>query len=196
MGLTSTKRLFNAGLFVGVSSASPRVNSIQKGLILAGYYTGGRLSDLARLKWSNVDLSEDEDGPKGKITFYQQKTEAKMGQKAKVETPIHPEVQEYLVASAGIDNPNAPVFPELYDKLGPGKSGLSMAFKRIMERAGIDGGLIRVSYVVFSKRRGLVTNSTAAAAALACVTCVGQPVTSLRNQLVGRSREQSQKAHR
>ena len=116
-----------------------------KGLILAGYYTGGRLSDLARLKWSNVDLSEDEDGPKGKITFYQQKIEAKMGQKSKVETPIHPELQEYLVASAGLDNPNAPVFPELYDKPGPGKSGLSMAFRRIMERAGIDGGLIRVA---------------------------------------------------
>jgi integrase len=114
-----------------------------KGLILAGYYTGGRLSDLARLKWSNVDLSEDKDGPKGTITFYQQKTEGKMGAKSKVITPIHPELHEYLVASAGLDNPNAPVFPELYDKPGPGKSGLSMEFKRIMAKAGIDGGLIR-----------------------------------------------------
>jgi integrase len=116
-----------------------------KGLILAGYYTGGRLSDLARLKWSNVEFLEDKDGPKGKITFHQQKTEAKMGHKAKVEIPIHPELHEYLVASAGIDSPNAPVFPQLYDRPGPGKSGLSMAFKRIMERAGIDGGLIRIA---------------------------------------------------
>jgi len=116
-----------------------------KGLILAGYYTGGRLSDLARLKWSNVKLLEDKDGPKGKMTFYQQKTEAKMGHKAKVEIPIHPELHEYLVASTGIDSPNAPVFPELFDQPGPGKSGLSMAFKRIMAKAGIDGGLIRVA---------------------------------------------------
>jgi integrase len=29
-----------------------------KGLILAGYFTRGRLSDLARLKWRNVDLTE------------------------------------------------------------------------------------------------------------------------------------------
>jgi integrase len=116
-----------------------------KGLILAGYYTGARLSDLAHLKWSNVDLSEDKDGPKGTITFYQQKTGGKMGAKSKVVTPIHPELHEHLVASAGLDNPNAPVFPELYDKPGPGKSGLSMGFKRIMERAGIDAGLIRTA---------------------------------------------------
>jgi integrase len=110
-----------------------------KGLILAGYYTGARLSDLARLKWTSVDLAE------GIITFFQQKTEAKMGRKAKVTTPIHPHLYEYLLARAGLDKPNAPVFGELYDKPVPGKSGLSMAFRRIMERAGIDGGLMRVS---------------------------------------------------
>jgi integrase len=109
-----------------------------KGLILAGYYTGARLSDLARLKWANVDLAERT------ISFYQQKTEAKMGRKAKVLCPIHPDLHEYLLwARAGLDKPGAPVFGELYDKPGPGKSGLSMAFKRIMERAGIDGGLMR-----------------------------------------------------
>jgi integrase len=42
-----------------------------KGLILAGYFTGGRLSDLARLKWSNVDLKEKT------ITFVQKKVEGK-----------------------------------------------------------------------------------------------------------------------
>jgi hypothetical protein len=39
--------------------------------------------------------------------------------------------------------PSAPVFPELHHKPGSGKSGLSMAFKRIMERAGIPAGVIR-----------------------------------------------------
>ena len=39
--------------------------------------------------------------------------------------------------------PNAPVFPELHGKSGSGKSGLSMAFKRIMAKAGIDAGVIR-----------------------------------------------------
>jgi integrase len=107
-----------------------------KGLILAGYYTGARLVDLARLKWSNVDLSEKT------LTFWQKKTEGKTA-KAKVKIPLHPELEDYLIAHGSIDKPDAPVFPELYNKPGPGKSGLSMAFKRIMAAAGIDGGLIR-----------------------------------------------------
>ena len=108
-----------------------------KGLIIAGFYTGARLTDLVRLRWSNVDLEEKT------ITFLQQKTQAKVGSKARIKIPIHPQLEEYLVSGALSDNPDAPVFPELYLKPGAGKSGLSMAFKRIMEKAGIDGGLIR-----------------------------------------------------
>jgi integrase len=107
-----------------------------KGLILAGYFTGGRLSDLARLKWSNIDLSEKT------ITFVQRKVEGK-SPKARVKIPTHQALEEYLVSGAISDSPNAPVFPQLYDKPGAGKSGLSMAFKRIMEKAGIAAGVIR-----------------------------------------------------
>jgi integrase len=107
-----------------------------EGLILAGFYTGGRLRDLSQLKWSNVDLTEKT------ITFWQKKTEGKTP-KAKVKIPLHPELEEYLILRAGIDNPSAPVFPQLFGKQGPGKSGLSMAFKRIMERAGIVAGVMR-----------------------------------------------------
>jgi integrase len=64
-----------------------------KGLILAGYFTGGRLSDLARLKWSNVDLTEKT------ITFVQRKVEGK-SPKARVKIPIHPALEEYLVSGA------------------------------------------------------------------------------------------------
>jgi integrase len=119
-----------------------------KGMILAGYYTGARMSDLARLKWSNIDLEEKT------ITFWQKKTEAK-SPKAKVKIPIHPELEEYLISGPLSDNPNAPVFPQLHQKPGSGKSGLSMAFKRIMQRAGIDGGIIR-------ERRGAAGRSVSA----------------------------------
>jgi integrase len=119
-----------------------------KGMILAGYYTGARLSDLARLKWSNIDLQEKT------ITFWQKKTEAKSA-KAKVKIPIHPELEEYLISGPLNDNPDAPVFPQLHQKPGSGKSGLSMAFKRIMQRAGIDGGIIR-------ERRGEAGRSVSA----------------------------------
>jgi integrase len=103
-----------------------------KGLILAGFYTGARLSDLAQLQWRNVDLIAKT------ITFVQRKTDAK------VVIPLHAELEEYLLRRTSSDSTQAPVFPELYDKPGAGKSGLSMHFKRIMARAGIDGGLIRL----------------------------------------------------
>ena len=107
-----------------------------KGLILAGYFTGGRLSDLARLKWSNVDLTEES------ITFIQRKVEGKTP-KARVKIPIHPVLEEYLLSRPIRALSSAPVFPELHDKPGAGKSGLSMAFKRIMDKAGIAAGVIR-----------------------------------------------------
>ena len=108
-----------------------------KGPIISAYYTGGRLSDLARLTWSNVDLSQN----KKVIRFIQKKTKGKTP-KAKVEIPIHEALEEYLLSRPISDVPNAPVFPELHDKPGSGKSGLSMAFKRIMAKAGIDAGVI------------------------------------------------------
>jgi integrase len=107
-----------------------------KGLILAGYFTGGRLSDLARLKWSNVDLTEKS------ITFIQRKVEGKTP-KPRVKIPIHPVLEEYLLSGPISAAPSAPVFPELHDKPGAGKTGLSMAFKRIMDKAGIAAGVIR-----------------------------------------------------
>jgi integrase len=56
-----------------------------KGMILAGYFTGGRLVDLARLTWGDIDLSERT------VTFVQRKTGAS------VQIPIHPEFYEYLL---------------------------------------------------------------------------------------------------
>ena len=41
------------------------------------------------------------------------------------------------------NDPKGPVFPKLFDKPGTGKSGLSMSFKRLMQRAGIDDGVAR-----------------------------------------------------
>ena len=109
-----------------------------KGLIISAYYTGGRLSDLARLTWSNIDLSQN----KKVIRFMQKKTKGKIP-KSKVEIPIHEALEEYLLSGPTSGGPNAPVFPELHGKPGSGKSGLSMAFKRIMAKAGIDAGVIR-----------------------------------------------------
>jgi integrase len=100
------------------------------GAILCGYYTGLRLRDITDLQWSAVDLE-------GRIIKV---TTRKTGKTVTV--PIHPQFAAWLdKQTRGIGK--APVFPTLAGKAGGGKSGLSMAFRRIMERAKIKGRLLR-----------------------------------------------------
>jgi integrase len=102
-----------------------------KGMVVAGFYTGARLGDLANLTWGNVDLFERT------ITFTQKKTGAK------IKIPIHPALQDYLETLPSKDSEKAPLFPALNGKTSAGKSGLSMAFGRLMASAGIEQGAIR-----------------------------------------------------
>jgi integrase len=101
-----------------------------KGAIFAAYYTGLRLRDVTELRWENIDLDA------GLLRVRTIKTGAV------VVIPAHHEFAKWLrKQTRGIAK--APVFPELAGKAGSGKSGLSMAFKRIMERAGIKGRILR-----------------------------------------------------
>ena len=96
----------------------------------SGYFTGGRLIDLSRLPWSAWDREQNV------ISFKQRKTGGA------VMIPVHPGLVRYLaVLPAGVGR--APMLPQLSAKSGTGKSGLSMAFKRIMAAAGIDAGVAR-----------------------------------------------------
>ena len=69
-----------------------------KGLILAGFYTGARLMDLAKLEWSNVS--------DGFIQFRQGKTGGSF------QIPIHAELQAWLTTHSGVGF----VFPNLSEK--------------------------------------------------------------------------------
>ena len=101
-----------------------------KGAILCGAYTGLRLRDVADLEWSAINWKEQ------KITVTTRKT------RKDVTVPIHPQFASWLQRQTrGIGK--APVFPTLAGKSGAGKSGLSMQFIRIMERAGIRGRALR-----------------------------------------------------
>lgn len=101
-----------------------------EGCILLGSYCGLRLMDAANLEWSSIDLEE------ALATVNTGKTGAT------VTVPLSPELLNWLRSQPrGIGK--APVLPSLYGKRGPGKSGLSMAFKRIMERAGVVGKIAR-----------------------------------------------------
>jgi len=93
-----------------------------KGLILAGFFTGARLMDLARLEWSNVSSEF--------IQFRQGKTGGF------VQIPIHQELQEWLKTSVN----GRFVFPTLAVK---DQTTLSWIFSSIVNRAGIDAGVSR-----------------------------------------------------
>jgi integrase len=122
------KDLFTPEQIAELTKAAPSED--WKGTILCGYYTGLRLRDVADLEWSAVDLD------KRTITVTTRKT------LRTVTVPIHPQFRMWLEKQTrGIGK--APVFPTLDGKSGGGKSGLSMAFKRIMERAKIKGRLLR-----------------------------------------------------
>jgi integrase len=96
-------------------------------LILLGYYVGARLTDLARLRWHQIDLEE------GSITF----TQAKTGAKNKV--PIHGELAQALQAGPRVKGQGF-ILPAL-GQLPPVK--LSIHFKELMAKAGIDDGVAR-----------------------------------------------------
>jgi integrase len=101
-----------------------------RALIALGYYTGGRLGDLSRLTWAAIDQKQNT------ISFRQKKTGGD------VLVPIHPELGHYLSKlPRGIGK--APLLRRLSTKSGSGKSGLSMAFKRVMTAAGIEAGVAR-----------------------------------------------------
>jgi integrase len=106
-----------------------------KGVILCGYYTGLRLKDVTELRWESIDPDLT------KLELIPAKTRRKKKNR-KIVLPIHAELAAWLKKQTrGIGK--APVFPTLAGKSGGGKSGLSMMFKRIMERAGIQGRILR-----------------------------------------------------
>jgi integrase len=123
------KGTFTPAQIIALLSAAP--DPEWRTLILLGYFTGGRLRDLVSLNWSAIDLAESS------LVFVQRKTDAKL------KIPLHPELQDHLLSLRASDNPKAMLMPKLSRMRGTGKSGLSMAFKRIMAAAGIEAGVAR-----------------------------------------------------
>jgi integrase len=102
------------------------------GMVVFGYGHGARLQDAANLRWSNLDLEN------GIVTFSERKTgkEAVIG--------LHPDFEQWLLESKGIsEDPDAYVFPTLANKSGAGRNGLSKAFERLMNKAGIESRILK-----------------------------------------------------
>ena len=101
-----------------------------KGAILAGYFTGLRLRDVAEMKWEAVDF------PAGVLRIKTRKTGAVLV------LPLHPELVSWLRSQPrGIGK--APIFPDLAGKGTGGRFGLSGRFAAIMEAAKIKGRILR-----------------------------------------------------
>jgi integrase len=115
-----------------------------EGAILAGINTGLRRGDLTNLTWDLIDTGS-------KDTWFLSVKTSKRGKY--VFLPVHPDLREWLESrTRGVGK--APVFPDLFGKSGSGKSGISMQFKRLMERAGVRGRVLRTG-----KGKGRTTTS-------------------------------------
>jgi integrase len=101
-----------------------------EGMVLCGLSTGMRLGDVAGLEWEQIDLRH------GVLKVTAQKT----GDTQTI--PLHTNFQAWLKnQTRGIGK--APVFPDLYGKKSGGCSGLSATFKKLMEKAGVVGKIVR-----------------------------------------------------
>ncbi len=78
-----------------------------QGLILCAYYTSQRLSDLVRLRWSQVDLQNRVIRIRPEKTSRSKKT---------IDLPIPGELHDWLMDQAG-DDANGFIFPSLQPKL-------------------------------------------------------------------------------
>lgn len=99
--------------------------------IRIGYFTGARLSECVKVRWEDVDLLA------GTITFPKTKTGA-------VHVAVlHPELREHLESIAG--DTAGPLMPRLAKARIGGCRGLSLQFKGILERAGLDADMVQGS---------------------------------------------------
>ena len=102
-----------------------------RGLIMVTLYTGMRLRDVANLRWENVDL------PNKWISFKAGKT------RKRIKIPMHDTLHEFLLELPARDSGKEFLFASLAGKSTSGKSGLSQAFKRVMEEANVRGEVVR-----------------------------------------------------
>jgi integrase len=104
-----------------------------RGACLVAFYTGARLSDVANLKWRNLDLQK-------RILFYSEK---KKRFQTEIKVPLHEELERHLLSLEAPDDPEASLFPGLAGRETGGANGLSREFVALMDAAGIERRLIR-----------------------------------------------------
>ena len=97
-----------------------------KTVIMLGYFTGARLEDCAKMLWDNVNFERKI------IDFVASKSSVR------AVIPMTNQLETHLDSIASTDDPNPHLCPNLSQKVSGGKTGLSMGFKEIMDKAGVD----------------------------------------------------------
>jgi len=108
-----------------------------KGAILLAYGTGARLQDVCNMRWASLDLQN------GLVAFKERKG------KRPALVGMHPDFVDWISQQEAADDPEAFLFPTLASRTGAGRNGLSKAFERIMDRAGVEGRVLK-----YAKGRG------------------------------------------
>jgi integrase len=93
--------------------------------IMIGRYTGARLGDCVRMTWENVDFDANT------LRYSDAKTDKDYA------IPLHARLEKHLMALAG-DDPKGKLCPSLNGKMTGGTTGLSIQFRQIMAKAGVD----------------------------------------------------------
>lgn len=111
-----------------------------KGMVLFAYFTGARLSDIAKLKWNNIEKNAD-----GELTvsFVASKTQREM------KTPLTPSVVEWLDSTKGERSPLSPIFPAAFQTLTKNRNmsaALSKQFRTILVELGFADKRERLSH--------------------------------------------------
>lgn len=106
-----------------------------KGIILTGFYTGQRLSDICSLLWSNLDL--DETSPPDKRLPVIRFTTGKTGRR--MEIPIPAPLLAHFESMPSADKPDTPVFPLAYPVAvkETADSRLSQEFYNLLVEVGL-----------------------------------------------------------
>jgi integrase len=102
-----------------------------QGVVLLGFFTGARLTDISTLCWGNIHLETR------RIRFVAKKTGRPM------EIPMHPELEKFLLQMPTSDDPRTFLFPTLAGRRTAGRGGLSNLFIGLMKKAGIAPGEAR-----------------------------------------------------
>jgi integrase len=101
------------------------------GLTKFGYYIGARITNCAKFRYEEIDFEQ-------RLLTYTPIKQRAGGDTKTLVVPLHPELYEYLIARR---KASGPIFPRLSKMRTGGKTGLSLTFRALMDKAGVTYGV-------------------------------------------------------